>query len=101
MMDRTLSLHSAARHPSGSTMPAEGVIAMPMELDTAFEELVARPRHPAAPAGPKAGLSRPTILRLRKGGLGRTGTRVRLVAACSAFIGRRATESELFWMGSQ
>jgi hypothetical protein len=74
---------------------------MPMEFDTAFDEWLRahgiRPRRLAL----KAGLSRPTILRLRKGSLGRAGTRARLVAACSAFIGRRVTESELFWVGSQ
>ena len=48
----------------------------------------------------RANVSRPTILRVRKGSLGSVGTRAKLIAACSALMGRRVTESELFWIGS-
>ncbi len=69
---------------------------MPMELDTPFDRWLRV--HDIRPArlARKAKLSRPTVLRMRKGSLGRAGTRARIVAACSALIGRRATESELF-----
>jgi hypothetical protein len=45
----------------------------------------------------KTNVSRPTILRMRKGSLGRATTRARLVAACSRMVGRRVTEAELFF----
>ncbi len=44
----------------------------------------------------KAELSRPTILRIRKGGLGSARTRAKLLAACSAMKRRPVTEAELF-----
>jgi hypothetical protein len=49
----------------------------------------------------KANLSRPTILRIRKGSLGTARTRAKLLAACSALKCRRLTESELFEIESQ
>jgi hypothetical protein len=74
---------------------------MPMEFDTPFDQWLRahgiRPRRLAQ----KANVSRPTILRMRRGSLGRAGTRTKLVLACSALIGRRVTESALFWIGSQ
>jgi hypothetical protein len=53
------------------------------------------------PLGADASLSRPTILRIRKGSLGTARTRAKLLAACSAFKRRRLTESELFGIESQ
>lgn len=74
---------------------------MPMQFDTPFDRwLRAHGIRPARLAR-KAKLSRPTVLRMRKGSLGRAGTRARLVAACSALIGRRVTESELFGIEAQ
>jgi hypothetical protein len=96
-----LSHDAASRHPSGSTMPAEEVIAMSMEFDTPFDRWLRA--HGIGPLrlARKAKLSRLTVFRLRKGSVGRAGTRAKLVAACSAFTGRRVTESELFGIGSQ
>jgi hypothetical protein len=78
-------------------MPAEGVIAMPMKFDTPFDRWLRandiRPRRLAR----EADVSRPTVLRIRKGSLGRRGTRTKLVVACSTLVGRRLTESELFF----
>lgn len=69
---------------------------MPMEFNTPFDRwLRAHGVRPALLAR-KAKLSRPTVLRLRKGSVGGAGTRARLAAACSALIGRRAKEAELF-----
>jgi hypothetical protein len=73
---------------------------MAMEFDTPFDRwLRAQGIRPARLAR-KAKLSRPTILRMRKGSLGRAGTRTKLVAACSAFVGRRVTEAELLGLES-
>ena len=44
----------------------------------------------------KARLSRPTVLRIRKGVLGTARTRTKLLVACSALVNRRVTELELF-----
>lgn len=44
----------------------------------------------------KAHLSRPTILRFRKGSLGTARTRGKLLAACFALKRRPVTELELF-----
>jgi hypothetical protein len=74
---------------------------MRMQFDTPFDVWLRandiRPRKLAR----KANVSRPTLLRMRKGSIGRAATRAQLVTACSALIGRRVTESELFWTGSQ
>jgi hypothetical protein len=74
---------------------------MPMKFDTPFDKWLRangiRPRRLAR----KADLSRPTVLRMRKGSLGRAATRAKLVVACSTFVGRRVTQSEIFWIGSQ
>jgi len=73
---------------------------MPTEFDTPFDRWLRvqgiRPLWVAR----KARLSRPTVLRMRKGSLERAGTRARLVAACTALVGRRVTESELFRIGN-
>lgn len=75
---------------------------MPMKLDTQFDRWLRAQGIQPARLARKAKLSRPTVLRLRKGSLGRAGTRARLAAACSALIGRRVTEAELFFgIGSQ
>ena len=74
---------------------------MPMELDTQFDRWLSAHGVRSARLARKAKLSRPTILRMRKGSLGRAGTRDRLVAACSALVGRRVTEAELFGIQSQ
>jgi hypothetical protein len=74
---------------------------MPMRFDTTFDRwLRAHDIRPLRLAR-KANLSRPTILRLRKGSLGAARTSARLVAACSALVGRRVTEAELFGIGNQ
>lgn len=74
---------------------------MPMEFKTPFDRwLRAHGVRPALLAR-KAKLSRPTVLRLRKGSPGRAGTRARLAAACSALIGRRVKEAEVFGIESQ
>ena len=74
---------------------------MRMEFDTPFDRWLRA--HSIRPlwVARKSRLSRPTVFRLRKGSLGRQTTRAKLVAACSALMGRRVTESELFWIGSQ
>jgi len=74
---------------------------MPMKFDSPFDRwLRAHGIRPLRLAR-KANLSRPTILRVRKGSLGSARTRAKLVAACSTLKGRRVTEAELFGMGSQ
>jgi len=74
---------------------------MRMRFDTPFDRWLRvsgiTPRRLAL----EADVSRPTVLRMRKGSIGRAATRAKLAAACSALIGRRVTESELFWTGSQ
>lgn len=73
---------------------------MPMEFDAPFDRWMrARDIRPLR-LSQKANVSRPTILRMRKGSLGRAATRAKLVAACSRIVGRRVTESELFGIGS-
>jgi hypothetical protein len=74
---------------------------MPMRFDTTFDRWLRT--HDIRPLrlARKANLSRPTILRLRKGSLGSARTSARLVAACSALVGRRVTEAELFGIGNQ
>lgn len=73
---------------------------MPMRFDTPFDAWMRANGVGPLRLSQKANLSRPTILRIRKGSLGRTATRAKLVAACSLLIGRRVKESELFWIGS-
>ena len=92
-----LSHDAASRHPSGSTMSAKVMIAMPMELDTPFDRWLRANHIRPLRLSLKAKLSRPTIFRFRKGSLGRAATRAKLVAACSSLVGRRVTESELFF----
>jgi hypothetical protein len=96
-----LSHDAASRHLSASTMPAGEVIAMSMDFDTPFDRWLHA--HGIGPLrlARKARLSRLTVFRLRKGSLGRAGTRAKLVAACSAFNGRPVTESELFGIGGR
>ena len=67
-----------------------------MEFDTPFDKWLRA--HGIGPLrlARKAKLSRLTVFRLRKGGLGTPATRAKLAAACSAFNGRRVTELELF-----
>lgn len=78
-----------------------GSESMPMEFDTPFDRWLRahdiRPRRLARGAD----VSRPTVLRIRKGSLGRAATRAKLAATCSTIVGRRVTESELFWIGSR
>lgn len=72
-----------------------------MKFDTPFDQWLrvnkVRPRRLAR----EADVSRPTVLRIRQGHLGRAGTRSKLVTACSRIVRRRVTEMELFWIGSQ
>jgi hypothetical protein len=72
---------------------------MRMQFDTPFDRWLRangiRPRRLAQ----EADVSRPTVLRIRKGSLGRSATRSKLVAACSRIVRRRVTELELFWEG--
>jgi hypothetical protein len=70
---------------------------MPTKFDTPFDRSLRA--HGIRPlwVARRAKLSRPTVLRMRKGSIGRPVTRAKLVAACSELIGRRVTESELFW----
>ena len=72
-----------------------------MEFDAPFDRWLRA--HSIRPlwVARKANLSRPTVLRIRKGSLGRARTRSKLVAACSAFVARRVTESELFSIGGR
>ena len=83
-----------------SDYASQGVSLMRMQFDTPFDRWLRvnaiTPRRLAR----EAEVSRPTVLRIRKGSLGRTATRDKLVAACSRTVGRRITESELFWIGS-
>jgi hypothetical protein len=74
---------------------------MPMKFDTPFDRWLRA--HGIGPLrlARKANVSRPTILRMRKGSLGSARTRAKLVAACSTLIGRRITESELFGIQRQ
>jgi hypothetical protein len=74
---------------------------MPIKFDTPFDRwLRAHGIRPLRLAR-RANVSRPTILRMRKGGLGSARTRAKLVAACSTLVGRRVTEAELFEIQSQ
>jgi len=52
-----------------------------------------RPLHLAR----KAEVSRPTILRLRKGSLGSARTRAKIAAACSAIKRRPVSQAEIFF----
>lgn len=74
---------------------------MPMEFDTPFDRWLRT--HGIGPLrlARKAEICRLTVFRLRKGTLGRPETRAKLIAACSAFTGRRVTESELFGIESR
>ena len=69
---------------------------MPMELDTQFDRWLRAHGVRSARLARKAKLSRPTVLRMRKGSLGSARTRANLVAACSSLVRRRVKESELF-----
>lgn len=73
---------------------------MPTRFDTPFDRWMQA--HGVRPLrlAQKAELSRPTILRIRKGGLGSARSRAKLVAACSALTRRRLTETELFGIES-
>jgi hypothetical protein len=73
------------------------MIAMPMEFDAPFDRWVRANDIRPLRLSQKAKVSRPTVLRFRKGSLGRAATRDKLVAACSMIVGRRVTESELFF----
>jgi hypothetical protein len=70
---------------------------MPMEFDSPFDRWMRA--HDIRPLrlSQKTNVSKPTILRMRKGSLGRAATRAKVVAACSTLVGRRVTEPELFF----
>jgi hypothetical protein len=70
---------------------------MPMEFDAQFDRWLRGNDIRPLRLSQNARISRPTILRLRQGSLGRAATREKLVAACSRILGRRVTESELFF----
>jgi len=69
---------------------------MPTGFDTPFDRWMRA--HGVRPLrlSQKAELSRPTILRMRKGSLGSPRTRAKLIAACSAISRRPVAESDLF-----
>lgn len=103
LMDRDQSISAFRRQPPPVRFDHAclGSESMPMEFDTPFDRWLRaneiRPRRLAR----EADVSRPTVLRIRKGSLGRAATRAKLAATCSTFIGRRVTESGLFWIGSR
>jgi len=66
------------------------------KLDSPFYRWMERNGIQTKRLAQKAEVSRMTIHRLRKGGLGRASTRATVRAACSAIIRRRLTEWELF-----
>jgi len=68
-----------------------------MEFDTPFDRWLRANDIRPLRLSQKAKVSRPTVLRFRKGSLGRAATRAKVVAACSTFVGRRVMESELFF----
>jgi len=102
VMDRTLSL---CIRPPAATRPLR--LSLPMDefdADEIRHDVDSRLRaHDIRPLrlSRKANVSRPTILRFRKGALGSARTSARLVAACSALAARRVTEAELFGIQSQ
>lgn len=69
---------------------------MRANFDTPFDRWLqengVRPLHLAQ----RARLSRPTVLRIRKGSRGSDRTRAKLVAACCSLGQKRLTEAELF-----
>jgi hypothetical protein len=73
---------------------------MGLKFDTPFDRWIRA--HDIRPLrlSRKAEISRPTVLRMRKGGLGSARTRANLVAACSSLVRRRVKESELFGIES-
>jgi hypothetical protein len=73
---------------------------MQMEFDTPFDRWLRANDVKPARLARKANVSRPTVFRMRKGSLGRAATRAKIAAGCSRIVGRRVTDSELFWSGS-
>jgi hypothetical protein len=69
---------------------------MGMTFDTPFDRWMRANGIRPLRLARKANLSRPTILRLRKGGLGTARTRAKVLLACSTLKRKSVTEAELW-----
>ena len=69
---------------------------MGMTFDTPFDRWIRANGIRPLRLARKAHVSRPTILRLRKGSLGTARTRAKVLTACSSLKQRTVTEAELF-----